>query len=205
MGLLESYAELNNRMITCKAQHEGVKRTLGAGLKAKTDEKATLEADLTDIAGAREVIDQYCLARLKPAEDAIHNAVSEALAYMGGRGLSFVLEEFQQAKSGRQLRVAFKDGEEIRSLRQDCGRGDRELVSLIMTCILLLAGGSGKVLLLDEVVSGVSKRNQAIVDKLLSYMESQGFLIVLTEHGYTPTCEGMSSYVMHNGTCSVEE
>lgn len=80
-----------------------------------------------------------------------------------------------------------------RSLKTDSGHGLAQIVSLLSILSLIVITGSRRVLVMDEVISGLSVHNRKIVTDILWSFTEIGFQFIINDHGYIP--EG--SHVFH--------
>lgn len=80
-----------------------------------------------------------------------------------------------------------------RSLKTDSGHGLAQIVSLLSILSLIVITGSRRVLVMDEVISGLSVHNRKIVTDILWSFTEIGFQFIINDHGYIP--EG--SHVYH--------
>ena len=80
-----------------------------------------------------------------------------------------------------------------RSLKTDSGHGLAQIVSLLSILSLIVITGSRRILVMDEVISGLSVHNRKIVTDILWSFTEIGFQFIINDHGYIP--EG--SHVFH--------
>ena len=80
-----------------------------------------------------------------------------------------------------------------RSLKTDSGHGLAQIVSLLSILSLIVITGSRRILVMDEVISGLSVHNRKIVTDILWSFTEIGFQFIINDHGYIP--EG--SHVYH--------
>lgn len=80
-----------------------------------------------------------------------------------------------------------------RSLKSDSGHGLAQIVSLLSILSLIVITGSRRILVMDEVISGLSVHNRQIVTDILWSFTEIGFQFIVNDHGYIP--EG--SHVYH--------
>lgn len=87
-----------------------------------------------------------------------------------------------------------KDGKDkTRSLKTDSGHGLAQIVSLLSVLSLIVITGSRRILVMDEIISGLSVHNRKIVTDILWSFTEIGFQFIVNDHGYIP--EG--SHVYH--------
>lgn len=93
-----------------------------------------------------------------------------------------------------QLEIILHVGNgKTRSLKTDSGHGLAQIVSLLSILSLIVITGSRRILVMDEVISGLSVHNRQIVTDILWSFTEIGFQFLVNDHGYIP--EG--SHVYH--------
>lgn len=81
----------------------------------------------------------------------------------------------------------------VRSLKTDSGHGIAQIVSLLCILSLIVITNGRRLLVIDEVISGLSVNNRRIVNDILWAFTEIGFQFIVNEHGFIP--EG--SHVYH--------
>jgi len=93
-----------------------------------------------------------------------------------------------------QLELILHVGDnKIRSLKTDSGHGIAQIVSLLCILSLIVITNGRRILVIDEVISGLSVNNRRIVNDILWAFTEIGFQFIVNEHGFIP--EG--SHVYH--------
>lgn len=93
-----------------------------------------------------------------------------------------------------QLELILHVGDnKIRSLKTDSGHGIAQIVSLLCILSLIVITNGRRLLVIDEVISGLSVNNRRIVNDILWAFTEIGFQFIVNEHGFIP--EG--SHVYH--------
>lgn len=93
-----------------------------------------------------------------------------------------------------QLELILHVGDnKIRSLKTDSGHGIAQIVSLLCILSLIVITNGRRLLVIDEVISGLSVNNRRIVNDILWAFTEIGFQFIINEHGFVP--EG--SHVYH--------
>ena len=80
-----------------------------------------------------------------------------------------------------------------RSLKTDSGHGLAQIVSILSILSLIVITGSRRILVMDEVISGLSVHNRKIISDILWSFTEIGFQFIVNEHGFI--AEG--SHVYH--------
>lgn len=91
-----------------------------------------------------------------------------------------------------ELELTVKNGYK-RSLKSDSGHGIAQIVSLLSILSLIVITGSRRILIMDEVLSGISVKNREIITDILWTFSEIGFQFVVNDHGFIPK----GSYVYH--------
>lgn len=71
-----------------------------------------------------------------------------------------------------------------RDLKEDSGHGIRQLISLLCILCLICINGTRKFVVLDEVLSGLSRESRMAVNDILWSFAQIGFQFVIVEHGF---------------------
>ena len=73
-----------------------------------------------------------------------------------------------------------------RSLKADSGHGLAQIVSLLSILSLIVLTNSRRILVMDEVISGLSVHNRKIVTDIMWQFTEIGFQFIVNEHGFVP-------------------
>lgn len=73
-----------------------------------------------------------------------------------------------------------------RKLKSDSGHGLAQIVSLLSVLSVIVITNSRRIMVLDEVLSGLSVNNLRIIDEILWTFTQIGFQFMITEHGFIP-------------------
>lgn len=95
------------------------------------------------------------------------------------------IKEYTRANQYPQLELELDVGNGItRSLKTDSGHGLAQIVSLLSILSLIVITGSRRLLIIDEVLSGLSVRNRQIVESILWNFTDIGFQFIVNDHGF---------------------
>lgn len=95
------------------------------------------------------------------------------------------IKEYTRANQYPQLVLELDVGNGItRSLKTDSGHGIAQIVSLLSILSLIVITGSRRLLVIDEVLSGVSVGNRQVVDNILWTFTDIGFQFIINDHGF---------------------
>ena len=84
-----------------------------------------------------------------------------------------------------ELRLEVENAK-FRSLKSDSGHGIAQIVSLLCVLCLIVITGSRRILVMDEVISGVSVANREIISDIMWTFTEIGFQFIVNEHGFVP-------------------
>ena len=104
------------------------------------------------------------------------------------------IKESIRANQYPQLELILHVGNgKTRSLKTDSGHGIAQIVSLLSILSLIVITGSRRILVMDEVISGVSVHNRKIINDILWTFTQIGFQFIINDHGFVPE----NSHVYH--------
>ena len=96
-----------------------------------------------------------------------------------------------------QLEVVLEVGDGIeRSLKFNSGHGLTQVISLLCILTIIVITKSRRLLVLDEVLSGLSDSAREIIADILWTFTDIGFQFIICEHGFIP--KGAKVYEMKN-------
>lgn len=95
------------------------------------------------------------------------------------------------------------EGGRVRSLKTGSGHGLMQIVSLLCVLCLIVITNSRRLLVIDEVLSGLSATARKTISDILWTFTTIGFQFVVNEHGFVP--EGANVYALQvdNGVSQV--
>lgn len=97
------------------------------------------------------------------------------------------LHEYTRDGQYPQLEIELEVvGGKKRSLKSDSGHGLAQIVSLLSILSLIVITNSRRILVMDEVISGLSVHNREIVSDILWSFTEIGFQFIVNDHGYVP-------------------
>ena len=97
------------------------------------------------------------------------------------------LKEYTRNNQYPQLEIELTVANgKVRSLKADSGHGLAQIVSLLSILSLIVITNSRRLLVMDEVISGLSIHNREIITDILWTFTEIGFQFVVNEHGYVP-------------------
>lgn len=86
-----------------------------------------------------------------------------------------------------QLKIILHVGNgKTRSLKNDSGHGLAQIVSLLSILSLIVITGSRRILVMDEILSGLDVHNRQVVNDILWTFTEIGFQFIINDHGFVP-------------------
>lgn len=159
-------------------------------------EKNKANKEALDIAThAIEILRQVSDEAVKQAYEFLELNLNAALEKMFSNTTRKIkLKEYVRNHQYPQLEIELTVGNgKVRSLKTDSGHGLAQIVSLLCILSLIVITDSRRILVMDEVISGLSVHNRKIVTDILWSFTEIGFQFIVNDHGYIP--EG--SHVYH--------
>lgn len=132
----------------------------------------------------RQVSDEAVAQAYKFLEDRLNGALERMFENTTRR---IKLHEYTRNNQYPQLEIELTvaNGKK-RSLKADSGHGLAQIVSLLSILSLIVLTDSRRILVMDEVISGLSVHNRKIVTDILWQFTQIGFQFIVNEHGYVP-------------------
>lgn len=163
---------------------EKLKKTIEELVKDNEDNKEALDIATHAIEILRKVSDEAVQEAYKFLEESI-NAALERMFANTVRKIRLV--EYTRNGQYPQLEIELTVGSgKVRSLKSDSGHGLAQIVSLLSILSLIVITGSRRLMVMDEVISGLSVHNRRIITEILWTFTQIGFQFIINEHGYVP-------------------
>lgn len=167
-------------------------------LKTRAHLEASIEAIMAENKENSEALDiaTHAIEILRQVSD---EAVAEAYKFLE-ESLNAALERMftnttrrirlkEWTRNGQypqlEIELTVNNGK-VRSLKSDSGHGLAQIVSLLSILSLIVITNSRRLMVLDEVMSGLSIHNRQIVSDILWTFTKIGFQFIVNEHGYVP-------------------
>lgn len=103
-----------------------------------------------------------------------------------------------------ELRLHVGNGK-IRSLKSGSGHGIAQIVSIMSILALIVITGSRRILVMDEIISGVSVENRKILNDILWSFTEIGFQFIVNDHGFVPQGSNVYHLEMVGDISSVKQ
>lgn len=175
-----------------------VEITQAANIRARNQLEQNIQELIDKNVGNREALDiaTHAIEILRQVSD---EAVSKAYKFLeenlnAALARMFVnttrhitLREYTRNNQYPQLEIELTvAGGKKRSLKADSGHGLAQIVSLLSILSLIVITNSRRIMVMDEIISGLSVHNREIVTDILWTFTEIGFQFIVNEHGYVP-------------------
>lgn len=177
-----------------------------ASIKSKERIENTLEQLRKENAECREAYDiaTHAIEILKGISD---EQVEHAYAFLE-RNINNALERMFTTKTRKiKMREFLRDDKypqlvfdlyvennRVRSLASDSGHGIGQIVSLLSIISIIAITGARRLVVIDEVLSGLSVHNRQVMGEILQEFTTIGFQFIISEHIFIP--KGSKVYVI---------
>jgi hypothetical protein len=92
-----------------------------------------------------------------------------------------------------------------RDLSEASGHGIAQVVSIICVACLIILNGSRRIIVLDEVLSGIAEQNKAALSEALWAFTEIGFQFIVCEHAFVPDGAKVFHFVNINGVSKIDQ
>ena len=172
------------------------KETLEKSILELVEKNKTNKEALDIATHAIEILRKVSDEAVNKAYAFLEKSLNTALARMFENSTRKIeIKEYTLRNQYPQLELVLHVGNgKIRSLKSDSGHGLAQIVSLLSVLSLIVITGSRRILVMDEIISGLSVHNRKIVTDILWSFTEIGFQFIVNDHGYIP--EGSHVYVL---------
>lgn len=178
---------------------EAIEKSIQEIMEQNQNNKEALDIATHAIEILRQVSDEAVSRAYGFLEQSLNNALKRMFV---NTTRSIKIKESIRGGQYPQLELELNVGNGItRSLKTDSGHGLAQIVSLLSILSLIVITESRRILVMDEVISGLSVHNRKIVTDILWSFTTIGFQFLVNDHGYIP--EGSMVYHLEmNGDVS---
>ena len=153
-------------------------------IQKNQDNKEALDIATHAIEILRQVSDESVSQAYKFLEENLNAALARMFENTT-RKIS--IREYTRSNQYPQLEIELTVAGGIkRSLKSDSGHGLAQIVSLLSVLSLIVLTNSRRVLVMDEIISGLSAHNREIVSDILWTFTEIGFQFIIVERGFIP-------------------
>jgi len=170
---------------------ESLQKTIEQIMENNKDNKEALDISTHAIEILRKVSDET----VSKAYGFLEQNLNETLKRMFENTTRKIeIKESIRGNQYPQLELILHVGNgKTRSLKTDSGHGLAQIVSILSILSLIVITGSRRILVMDEVLSGLSVHNRKIITDILWTFTQIGFQFIVNDHGYIP----VASHVYH--------
>jgi len=174
------------------------------GLKAKIKEN---EEGIDIATHAIEILKGISDKSVQEAYSFLEGNINKALERMFiNTTRQIKLREYVRTNQYPQLEIELTvEGGRKRSLKTDSGHGLAQIVSLLSILSLIVITRSRRILVMDEIISGLDIRNREIISEILWSFTEIGFQFIVNEHGFIPKGAKVYNMAMSNGIGRVDK
>lgn len=191
-----------SQMANIKAKEQLEANIIELRDKIKNDDEA-LDIATNAISILREVSDEAVSEAYRFLEESLNAALARMFQ---NTTREIKLHEYTRAGQYPQLEIELHVAGGIkRSLKADSGHGLAQIVSLLSILSLIVITNSRRLLIMDEVISGLSIHNREIVNDILWSFTEIGFQFIVNEHGFVPKGSQVYHLEMKGDISSIKE
>lgn len=196
---------INNIEIENKAR-ERYREELNQKLERLREDTQINANDFKVASDAIKILKTISDKSIKDSYEFIAYTVNQVLVRVFGDDRRIKLHEYIHAGQFPQLEIElYTENGVMRSLKMDSGHGLMQVVSIMCILSLIVITNSRRLLVIDEVISGLDERTREIISDIMWNFTKIGFQFITNEHGFIP--KGAKVYVIdkENGTGYVKE
>lgn len=186
--LKDRAGQLVKSISALEAEQYGLQRTrenLEKNLVEYRQRNLELGEQLDLVTNAVTILSQVSDATVAESYQFIQDSLNNALSRVFEKSTRQIrLREYTRGGIYPQLEVELiTEGGVSRSLKDDSGHGISQIISLLCILSLIVITGQRRLLVLDEMLSGLSANAARIVSDILWAFTDVGFQFVISEHG----------------------
>lgn len=189
MDVLERYKEIKNKLDNIRTEQiiqDRLREVHLANIEKFKLESEDKELALEKLEKALKVFQKVSDERNKTAKDALETVINWALSKVfTDQSYEIKIEELPDARSGKIMEVYLIDTNtgKVRSLKLQTGTALVQIISFLMMLTVIKFADASKVLILDEVFSGLEDKEAVLMfsDILTSLAKNDGFQIIIVE------------------------
>ena len=172
-------------------------------VRQNIDNKAALDIATHAIEILRMVSDEAVVKAYEFLEESLDASLARMFANTTRK---IHLHEYTRDGKYPQLEIELEvTGGKKRSLKADSGHGLAQIVSLLSILSLIVITNSRRLLVMDEIISGLSVHNREIVTDILWTFTEIGFQFIINDHGFVPKGSRVYHLEMVGDMSSIKE
>lgn len=201
MTILERMAAFDAEVTAMQVEQEAHKqnqKALAKRIDEVTQNIKMTEEECTIYKDAIEVLRQVSDQSVHESYAFISKSVNAALNRIFPQERRIELREYTKGNHPQLEIILQVEGGKERSLKLNTGRGLTQIVSFLSILSIIVITKSRKILVIDEILSGLSARSRRIIADIMWNFTTIGFQFIINEHGFIP--KGAKVYHLANET-----
>lgn len=185
LKFIEASKEVESKNEAARIAKENLKKSIEELAESNRD-----NAVAYDIAThAIEILQSLTNDAVQKAYRFLEDRLNETLERMFvGTKKKVHIHEYLRDNKHPQLEIVIKlENGKVQDLSDDSGHGVAQLTSILCLLSLIVITGSRKIMVMDEVVSGLSVHNRKILNDIIWCFAEIGFQFIICEHGFIPS------------------
>lgn len=180
------------------------KQQLSSNIKEFELKKKLSEEELDIVTNAIAILKQISDGVVTESKKFIEESLNSALERIFKNSVRKIrIKEYTTRGTYPQLELELTvEGGEKRLL-SNSGHGLEQIVSLLCILSLIVMTGNRRLLIMDEVLSGLSARARMIVDDIMWTFVSIGFQFIINEHGFIPKGSHVIQFELKSGVSAI--
>lgn len=163
---------------------QSLEDTIKEIMNRNKDNKEALDIATHAIEILQKVSDEAVGKAYRFLEQSLNSALSKMFTKTTRK---IELKESLRNNQYPQLKIILHVGNgKTRSLKNDSGHGLAQIVSLLSILSLIVITGSRRILVMDEILSGLDVHNRQVVNDILWTFTEIGFQFIINDHGFVP-------------------
>lgn len=115
------------------------------------------------------------------------------------------IKEYTRQNQYPQLELQLDVGNGIKmSIKSDSGHGIAQIISFLSVVCLIVITGSRRLVIVDEVLSGLSIKNRKILSEVMWSFTEIGFQFIINEHGLVVKGAQVYHFEMNNNVAGIK-
>lgn len=211
-----NYNELKNRGNKLLAEISEVEVANAAAVKSRNmlieqlvelRNKVDNDRNALDIAThAIEILRGVSDVAVSNAYKFLQSSLNATLAEMfKGTTRRIEIKEYTRQNQYPQLELQLDVGNGIKmSIKSDSGHGIAQIISFLSVVCLIVITGSRRLVIVDEVLSGLSIKNRKIISEVMWSFTEIGFQFIVNEHGLVVKGAQVYHFEMNNNVAGIK-
>lgn len=196
MGELENISMRLDQVLQAQKYKREQAEELRSSIEATEEGIIRLEEEKVEIGKALDLIVKSGDEVAKGSYDLVEQSVNSLLHKMFRESRHDIAIDLGATRNIPTLEIALTVNGVTRTLDDTSGRGLSQALSLVSLLCIILLDGSRRLLVLDEVLTGVSVENKPIITELLKAFTDIGYQFIICEHNFIP--DGARVYELKN-------